>query len=226
MHSLHARQPRHLSFVLPFSLHQPSVPNLNPACLSAPRLTPSLQTYSLRDNYRSSERIVRTAHALISSNLDWQRAGLQPLLGLGQHIEVRGSRPPLDGCSLTSLLARFLASLLDWSRRHLFGWVHAIPRPVAAHEQADWHLKACPCRSGNFLTFMRRLRTMPIPFRSCSCVSRCRQKRWRCCAAGSCSSSTWRRSWWVLPGGGGLLAVHCVQGLAHKVVCQRQNRRT
>jgi len=100
MHSsLHPRQ----STALPLS--SPSTPPIKPQSLPAPRLTPALQTYSLRDNYRSSERIVRTADALISANLDWQRAGLQPLLGLGEHIEVREQAPPpkRNECSLCVL---------------------------------------------------------------------------------------------------------------------------
>ncbi|KAL4451267.1 hypothetical protein ABPG77_009339 [Micractinium sp. CCAP 211/92] len=49
---------------------------------------PDAQVLALRDNYRSSSRIVATAERVISRNDDWKRAGLRPMLGPGQPIEV------------------------------------------------------------------------------------------------------------------------------------------
>ncbi|KAI7838402.1 hypothetical protein COHA_007806 [Chlorella ohadii] len=49
---------------------------------------PGIQTFTLRDNYRSDARIVHTASAVIARNTDWQRAALRPLLPEGHPIQL------------------------------------------------------------------------------------------------------------------------------------------
>ena len=52
---------------------------------------PSLaQVFALRDNYRSSARIVATAASVIAANADWARAGLVAQRPAGAPIEVGG----------------------------------------------------------------------------------------------------------------------------------------
>ena len=76
----------------PPSSHVPSAPTPAPLALvhpPPPVTPPPKQKYALRDNYRSSARIVDAASALIAPNDDWERSGLRALRPAGCAIEVR-----------------------------------------------------------------------------------------------------------------------------------------
>jgi len=78
-----------------------------------------MQTFTLRDNYRSDARIVHTASAVIARNTDWQRAALRPLLPEGHPIQVAWLLRLLVGACISPTQNEPILTLCDfccWSR--------------------------------------------------------------------------------------------------------------